>query len=92
MDVIQYRRVLDIRKERESVAGFGQPCAPTPRELDDKRAREIMRDYMLAFEAIGSRTSQAALKHVVILERELEPSLFRHLAFGLQNLISHYGA
>ena len=89
-EVIRYRRVLDIRKERQSVAGFGQPQASTPKELDDQRAVEIMREYMAAFEAIGSRTAQAAIKHIVILERELEPSLFGHLTFGLKNLIVHY--
>src|SRR5678816_2418182 len=46
-EVTRYRRVLDIRKERQSVAGFGQPQASTPKELDDKRAVEIRRDYML---------------------------------------------
>jgi hypothetical protein len=81
---------LDIRKERQSVAGFGQPQASTPKELTDDQAMEIMRDYMTAFEAIGSRAAQAAIKHVVILERELDPAAFGYLALGLGNLILHY--
>src|SRR5690349_23748682 len=61
-EVIRYRWVLDVRKERQSVAGFGQPQASTPKELDDNQAIQIRRDYMLAFEAIGSRAGQAAIK------------------------------
>lgn len=89
-EVARYRRVLDVRKDRQSIAGFGQPCAPTPRELDDDQAIEIRRDYMLAFEAIGSRTGQAIIKHVVILERELQPDLFHYLHGALEQLVSHY--
>jgi hypothetical protein len=89
-EVSQYRRVLDIAKDRQSIAGFGQPCPPTPRELDERQCVEIMRDYMLAFEAIGSRAAQAVMKHVAILERELQPELFGYLSLGLNNLVIHY--
>jgi hypothetical protein len=97
-DVLLYRRVLDIRKERQSVAGFGQPQASTPKELDDKQAVEILASYMNAFVAIAEniggiwgRAAQAAVKHVVVQERELDPSVFKYLSLGLSNLIVHYG-
>jgi hypothetical protein len=96
-DVLLYRRVLDIRKERQSVAGFGQPQASTPKEIDDAAAIEIMAGYMRAFEAIAEdiqgiwgRAAQAAVKHVVIQERELAPDAFKYLSLGLTNLVRFY--
>jgi hypothetical protein len=85
------RRVLDCRKPSQSIAGFGQPSPPTPKDLDDSKCTEILADYMDAFIAIGSRPSQLAIKHVVVLEHDLDPGLFRHLDMGLLNLVRHYG-
>lgn len=89
-EVMRYRRVLDIRKDAQSIAGFGQPQPPTPKELDDEQATRIKREYMEAFAAIGSHEAQSAVKHVVVLELELDPLLFEHLDFGLGNLVKHY--
>lgn len=96
-EVMAFRRVLDIRKERESIAGFGQPSAPTPKDLDDKRAIEIMANYMDAFNSIAINlgsyfgvAAQRAIKHVVIFERELAPDAFKYLSLGLTNLVGHY--
>ena len=36
-EVMAYRRVLGVRKERQSIAGFGQPQASTPKELEDQQ-------------------------------------------------------
>lgn len=90
-EVQQYRRVLDIKRDRESIAGIGQPGSPTPKELDDKKAVEILASYMDAYGAIGSRASQCAIKHIVIQELELGADLFRYLTLGLNNLVRHYG-
>lgn len=85
------KRVLDCRKPPQSIAGFGQPCPPTPKDIDGDKSAEILSDYMEAFMAIGSRASQMAVKHVVVLEHDLDPMLFSHLDIGLGNLVRHYG-
>ena len=90
-EVMQYRRILDCRKERQSIAGFGQPQPSTPKELTDAEAIEILRDYMEAFEAIGDRTCQMAVKHVVVQELELDSRVFGYLELGLSRLVAHYG-
>lgn len=84
-------------RDRQSVAGFGQPSAPTPRDLSDKEAVEIMANYMDAFNSIAlhltatmGKAAQSAIKHVVILERELEPAVFSYFNMGLNNLASYY--
>lgn len=92
-DVLQYRRILDIRPYNQSIAGFGQPCPPMPADLDDDRIGEIRDRYARAFEAVGGDATPAihrALKHVIIFEEELEPSAFKFLDAGLNKLILHY--
>ncbi len=90
-DVTLAKRALDCRKPAQSIAGFGQPSPPTPRDLEDGKCIEIIANYMEAFEAIGSRASQMAIKHTVVLEHNLDPGLFSYLDVGLRNLVHHYG-
>ncbi len=90
-DVSKYRKVLDCKKQHQSIAGFGLPSPGSSKEIESDQAVKIMSNYMMAFESIGSRASQAAVKHVVIQEMELEPGLFHYLDKGLDRLISHYG-
>jgi len=90
-DVARYRRAIEAKRQPQSIAGFGQPIAGTAPDLDVEQALRVINNYMLAFESLGSRANQCAVKHVVIQELELEPGLFRYLDIGLDKLISHYG-
>jgi hypothetical protein len=89
-DLIRYRRIIDCKRDPQSIAGFAEPCAKMPSEPSADEATKCLTRYMLAFEAIGSRSSQLAVKHIIAQERDLAPGLFKYLVNGLTRLVKHY--
>jgi hypothetical protein len=90
-DVMRFRRIIECRGQSQSIAGFAEPAAARPREMDEEEALKGMTKYMLAFAAIGSHAAQRAVKYVVCQEEDLAPEHFKYLQMGLDKLIAHYG-